>query len=146
MKRQFLIALGILALAALACGPRTNRQSNAASPNVESAERNLEFPPGDPAQGERLFKGQVNGQYPCWVCHSLAPGQALVGPSLAGIADTAATRVGGYSAEQYLYESITLPKAYVVEGFNAEIMPETFAAEMDRQELADLIAFLMTQK
>ena len=108
---------------------------------------NVELPQGDAANGELLFTGQVNAKYPCSACHSLQAGQTLVGPSLAGIATTAAARKDGLSAEQYLHESIVLPSAYIVEGaISPSLMPPTFGAQMTKQELADLIAYLMTLK
>ena len=116
------------------------------NPNAVGTDLDVELPKGDPAQGELLFTGKVNGQYPCYACHSLQPGQTLVGPSLAGIATTAATRKEDYSAEMYIHESIVLPNAFVVEGFAPGLMPQTFPAQMDKQQLADIIAFLMTQE
>lgn len=107
---------------------------------------NVQLPAGDPAQGDLLFHGKVNGQYPCSACHSLEPGQTLVGPSLGEIATIAATRIEGYSAEQYLHESIVSPNAYTVDGFSQSIMPITFGQQMTKQDLADLIAYLLLQK
>jgi mono/diheme cytochrome c family protein len=115
------------------------------NPNAVGTDLNVELPEGDAAQGELLFKGQVNGQYPCSACHSLTPGQTLVGPSLGGIATTAATRTD-LSAEMYIHESIVSPSAYVVEGFADGIMPHIFADQMSKQDLADILAFLMTQQ
>ncbi|MBI3244172.1 MAG: c-type cytochrome [Chloroflexi bacterium] len=107
----------------------------------------VELPEGDAANGELLFGGKVNGKFPCSACHSLQAGQTLVGPSLAGIATTAATRKDGYSAEQYIHESVVQPNTYIVEGFvNPSIMPATFGAQMTKEELADIIAYLMTLK
>ena len=104
------------------------------------------LPAGDPAQGDLLFHGKVNGHYPCSACHSLQAGQTLVGPSLGGIATSAATRKPGYSAEKYIHESIVSPNAYAAPGYNKNIMPITFGSQMSKQDLADLIAFLMTQQ
>jgi cytochrome c2 len=104
------------------------------------------LPVGNPAQGDLLFHGKVNGHYPCSACHSLTAGQTLVGPSLGGIATNAATRKAGYSAEKYIHESIVSPNAYTAPGYNKNIMPITFGSQMSKQDLADLIAFLMTQK
>jgi mono/diheme cytochrome c family protein len=115
------------------------------NPNAVGTDLNVELPEGDVANGELLFKGQVNGQYPCSACHSLTPGQTLVGPSLGGIATTAETRTD-LSAELYIHESIVSPNAYVVEGFAAGIMPQTFGQQMSKQDLADILAFLMTQQ
>jgi cytochrome c2 len=141
MKLKSLLALSALVLAALACGPNNQSQSAVPSSDLTTA-----LPVGDPAHGEQLFKGQVNGEYPCSVCHSLTPGKTLIGPSLAGIASTAATRKSGYTAEMYLRESILSPEAFTVPGFHSGIMPTEFAKQMDNQQLADLIAFLLTQK
>ena len=146
MKWQILLTSGVLTLAVLACGGGSKPQTVVSntpgtSPNLITA-----LPAGDPAHGEQLFKGQVDGQYPCSVCHTLTPGKILVGPSLAGIATTAATRISGHTAEQYLRESILTPKAFTVPGFQSGIMPSDFAREMNDQQLADLIAFLLTQK
>ncbi len=115
------------------------------NPNAAGTDLNVELPAGDAAMGEQLFNGKVNGQYPCSACHSLQPNQTVVGPSLAGIATTAATRVDGYSAEKYIHESIVLPDAHIVEGFNP-IMPKTFGDQMTKQDLANIIAYLMTVK
>lgn len=104
------------------------------------------LPAGDPARGDLLFHGKVNGHYPCSACHSLTPNQTLVGPSLGNIATVAATRKPGYSAEKYIHESIVSPNAYTVSGFNQNIMPVSFGSQMSPQDLADLIAFLMTHK
>ncbi len=107
---------------------------------------NVELPQGDAANGELLFTGKVNGKYPCSSCHTI-DGRVGAGPSLAGIVATAAARKDGLSAEQYLHESIVLPNAYIVESFaNPSIMPAIFGAQMTKQELADLIAYLMTLK
>lgn len=120
--------------------------SPAAPVEAVGTDVNTALPPGDAARGEALFRGQgVGGNYPCSACHSLTAGQTLVGPSLAGIATRGSTRVAGYSAEKYIHESVVQPNAYVVEGFNPGIMPLTFGSQMTKQELADLIAFLMTQ-
>jgi mono/diheme cytochrome c family protein len=117
------------------------------NPNAAGTDLDVELPEGDPAQGELLFKGQVNGQFPCSSCHSLDAGVQIVGPSLAGIATTAETRKEGYDAERYIHESIVSPDAHIVEGFTSpSLMPKTFGELMTKQDLADVLAFLMTQQ
>jgi cytochrome c2 len=91
---------------------------------------------GDPADGELVF--EENG---CDSCHSLEEGVDGAGPSLAGIANIAAERVEGQSAEEYLYEAIVNPSAHIVEGYN-DIMPAYDT--LGEQNLNDLIAYLMT--
>jgi len=99
---------------------------------------------GDPARGKEIFFASSIGQSAgCRVCHSIKPGEKKVGPSLAGIATRAATRVPGMSAEEYIRQSIVDPGAYVVEGFPNAMLPD-MAEKLSDQDLEDLIAFLMT--
>ncbi len=99
------------------------------------------LPKGDATAGKTVFTAAG-----CGVCHSLEPNVKIVGPSLAGVATRATTRKPGYSAERYLYESITNPNAYVVEGFAPDLMPKTFKDTLSPQDLANVMAFLLTQK
>jgi mono/diheme cytochrome c family protein len=97
------------------------------------------LPPGDATAGQNVFTAAG-----CAACHSLEPEVKVVGPSLAGVATRAAARRPGYSAELYLYESMVQPNAYVVDGFQPDVMPRTFQETLTPQNLADLIAFLLT--
>lgn len=110
------------------------------SPEVLQAELSA-LPAGDPASGKALFSAVG-----CVACHSLNPGVRIVGPSLAGVATRAATRKAGYTAQLYIYESIILPNAYIVDGFPSGLMPQDFKARLKPKDLADLIAFLMTEQ
>lgn len=96
------------------------------------------LPPGDAARGATLFT-----DLGCVACHSL-DGTQIVGPTAQGIGERAAGRIEGYSAEQYLRESILLPCNYVVEGFTC-VMPQNFGERLEAQDLADLIAYLLEQ-
>lgn len=99
----------------------------------------------DPKAGKELYyETSLGTNAACRICHSLEPGVVLVGPSFAGIATRAATRVPGMTAEEYLYQSITDPDAYVVEGFPAGQMIPNLAEVLTEEQIADLIAFLMT--
>ena len=97
------------------------------------------LPSGDPTRGDTLF----HEEYGCNACHSL-DGSTLVGPSLQGMGQRAADQVDGYTAEQYLRESILLPCEYVVSGFDC-LMPQDFGDRMEAQDLADVIAYLLEQ-
>lgn len=102
---------------------------------------------GDASQGEELFNQTLIGSQPgCVTCHSLEPEKVLVGPSLAGIAARAGSRVSGQSAEEYLRESIQNTDAFTVEGFGAGVMPAALADELSEQQVEDLVAYLMTLK
>lgn len=147
MKKFF--AAFIILLVSLACTTSsffaTPTPAPTPTPVPVGRDLNVPLPPGDPARGEMLFNGQVNGQYPCYACHGLYEGQISTCPNIVGVAARAAERIPGYSAEQYLRESIVSPDAYVVADFPSGIMPQDFAEKMTAQDLADLIAFLMTE-
>ena len=75
----------------------------------------------------------------CAVCHGAETG---IGPSLGDVRDLAAGRVPGMSAEAYLYESIVDPGAFVVEDYQ-DIMPVKYATELNEQQIADLVTFML---
>jgi mono/diheme cytochrome c family protein len=83
----------------------------------------------------------------CGACHTITGISAgTLAPNLTQIGTTAATRKDGYSAEQYITESIMDPNAYVVEGFQPNIMPQDFSTRISSDQLSDLIAFLLAQQ
>lgn len=79
----------------------------------------------------------------CGSCHSTAVDTVIVGPSLAGIADRAASRVDGWDARAYLYSSILQPGDYIVDGFE-HTMPENFGKKLTGEEIDGLVAYLLT--
>jgi mono/diheme cytochrome c family protein len=91
----------------------------------------------------RLERGQRLFTQHCSACHTTTAGANLVGPSLAGIASTAETRIAGVNAAEYLELAILEPGAYVVEGF-ADMMPRNFGQRLKRDELDALTAYLLT--
>ncbi len=110
--------------------------SSSAANNADSA--------GD---GETLFQKSVLGSVAgCATCHSIEPGTIIVGPSLAGIATTAAQRVEGLSAEDYLRQSITEPDAFLVTGFPKNVMPAKYASELSEAEIDSLVSYLLSLK
>lgn len=99
---------------------------------------------GDPVAGERLFFQAGPGTNAgCRVCHSVEEGVVLVGPSLAGVATRAQTRVPGLSAEAYLRQSILDPNAYVVEGFAEGQMLTNLGEILTPGQVDDLVAYLL---
>ena len=75
----------------------------------------------------------------CNACHSLDSEVTIVGPSMAGIADRAATRTS-LSADDYLRESINEPEAFIVPDFpNSMVIPK-----LDADQVDDLIAYIKT--
>ena len=107
------------------------------------------LPPGDDSNGKALAEGTLG----CAACHTLSTlGPAWAGDGATpGIGTRAAARVDepGYigsaaSAEQYLLESIVAPNAYLVSGFEANVMTGTFSGRLTPQDAADLIAYMLT--
>ena len=90
-------------------------------------------------QGQAVFKLR------CAQCHALTPDTVVIGPSLAGIATRASTRIQGYSAEEYLEISILSLKEYLVDGFT-DTMPTNFGKDLTSDELSAVVAYLMTSK
>jgi len=95
------------------------------------------------ARGRAVFKSAG-----CVACHTLpdAGSVGVVGPELTHIANHAATRIDCYSAQDYIHESILTPNAYVVEGFQENLMPQTFGDTLSEGELNDLITYLLAQE
>jgi len=103
---------------------------------------------GDAARGEALYKQTAigAGSAPgCITCHSLEPGRVLVGPSHAGLGARAGTAVAGKSAEEFLRESIVDPNAELVEGISG-VMYQNYKTDLSEQQIADLVAFLLSLK
>ena len=94
----------------------------------------------------------------CGACHSLQPGVAMAGPSLAGVATRAQQTIaaGDYQGqakdvEGYLAESITLPSAYIATGGTystdgVSLMPATFGQDLAPEQVQQLAAYLATFK
>ena len=112
------------------------------------------LPRGEPTRGEALFRQTVIGKKPepgCITCHSLAPGVVLVGPALAGVATRSVETIQqptytgqATNVADYLQESMMAPNTYIAAGFTPDLMRPTVATELSPQEVADLVAFLLT--
>ncbi len=89
-------------------------------------------------RGRRLF------EVACMPCHSTLPDTVIVGPSLAGIADRAAEQVDGLDARAYITQSILDPRAYTVEGFPANLMPDSLAESLAPEDIDALVAYLLS--
>ena len=125
MKYGFLC----LTFAALILAACSNTPEAAATPTLDATQQ----------QGQAVF------QLRCAQCHTLTPDTVVIGPSLAGLATRASTRIEGYSAEEYIEDSILFPKDYLVEGFS-DTMPTNFGKDLTSEELSAVVAYLMTLK
>ena len=96
-------------------------------------------------RGKVLFETfQDAANYSCANCHLPDSEKTNLGPGLLNVKDRALTRVEGKSAAEYIYESIINPKAYLVEGFDPELMPQNWAEIYSDLEIFDIVAYLMT--
>lgn len=88
-------------------------------------------------QGRRVYSQR------CATCHTLTPDTVLIGPSLAGIATRAESRVVDLDARSYIELSILRPDATIVEGF-LNAMPSDLAKKLTSDELNAIVVFLLT--
>ncbi|MCJ7513812.1 MAG: cytochrome c [Anaerolineales bacterium] len=105
------------------------------------------LPAGDPARGQQLAESGLG----CPGCHVLA----AVGPAWMasgdqpGIGTRAETRFTqddytglAADAQQYLVEAVVQTNAFIVSGYQPNIMPPNYGERLTGQDLADLIAYL----
>lgn len=96
------------------------------------------------AVGADLFEERVIGGAPgCVTCHSMDDGVILVGPSLFGLAERAASRVPDVTAEDYVRQSIIEPDAFVVPGFASGQMVGDWAEKLSDQQIESLVVLLL---
>jgi len=122
--------------------PRPIAVNGQGAGNVASAAPSSPIKGDDPvSRGSVLFHGPPGN---CVSCHSLTPDVVIVGPSLAGIASRAETRMAGMSVEQYIRDSLLHPSDFIVPGFQ-DVMVKNLGDALNSDQISDLIAFLMTQ-
>lgn len=123
---------------------------------------NQQLPKGDPAAGQQVVMAQG-----CTACHISQGGAATIGPNWLpanennnqGVGTRAPLRITAAdyhgkatSGDQYIFESIVAPDAYIVPGNPAyapggiSIMPHDFGTKLTVQNVADVIAYLDTIK
>lgn len=100
-----------------------------------------DLPKGDAANGEVSFTQSLGGAPACSTCHTL-DGTSLVGPSMQGYA-TRADKETDLAADAYTLQSIIQPASHVVSGFTNSMYAQ-YRDKLTRQQLADLIAYLLT--
>jgi mono/diheme cytochrome c family protein len=129
MRIILLMTLGLLLAACTANAPTTIQYS--------------EIPEtGDAVHGEELFNTSVNLAPACVGCH--IPNNPA-SPSLDGFGEVAGTRVEGQSAREYTFYSIVEPDRYTVEGYGVGIMYNKYDENLSAQDIADLIAYLLSR-
>ncbi|MCY3782041.1 MAG: c-type cytochrome [Chloroflexi bacterium] len=101
----------------------------------------------NPEKGAILFntfQETAGSGYACSNCHLVDSEKANLGPGLLNIRDRALTRVEGQSAAEYIYDSIIDPAAFLVEGFDAELMPKNWSEIYTDLEIFDIVAYVLT--
>ena len=89
---------------------------------------------GDPAAGKQVFDAQG-----CGSCHAFEPAGSTgnVGPNLSEV-------LKGKDAA-FIQQSIVDPNAEIADGFQPNIMPQTYGSQLSDKQLADLVAFLQSK-
>ena len=95
------------------------------------------LPKGDVGHGAKLYVSSG-----CSGCHSQEKDKRLVGPSFYGVYDRAKTREKGLGPKEYIYQSIVNPNTYVVDTFQPNIMPQTFATQLSPQQMSDVLTWI----
>ena len=104
------------------------------------------------ALGRELFLTVPDSAAPqalwCSQCHTIEGiSEGLIGPDLTHICTSAATRVPGFSAEEYIRESIVDPEAFVPEGVERAspgLMTKAITEKLTEEQVEALVAFLLT--
>jgi mono/diheme cytochrome c family protein len=133
VRRAALIAVAGALLAG--CGGSETTAPTAETIEGEPPQTETQAPAeGDPAAGEQIYT--QNG---CGSCHTFQPAgsSGTTGPNLDELPELA--EKAGEDLEEFTREGIENPDAYVEEGFPEGLMP---TADLEDQELADLVAFL----
>ena len=96
------------------------------------------------AAGRELFTGAGG----CAACHAIeGVSHGVLGPELNGIASVSQGRIQGYTAEQYLRESIVDSCAYTVEGTDCNLMLNVMnTISLTDADVDALVAFLLQQR
>ena len=90
----------------------------------------------------------------CNSCH-VTPGlpqvdAAMLGPDQTNLGNVAASRIEGYTAEEYIRESIVDPNAFIVEecplGPCLQVMPQNYSASLSEEQLNAIVAYLLSLK
>ncbi|MBI5637498.1 MAG: cytochrome C [Nitrospinae bacterium] len=87
-------------------------------------------------------------KFGCVTCHKV-PGIAEggdMGPDLTKLAKAAGSRKPGMSGEMYIIESISNPNAYVVKGFEPDMMPADLGNSVTMSEMNLIVNALLGKK
>jgi mono/diheme cytochrome c family protein len=81
---------------------------------------------------------EIIDEYTCGACHMVAGEEGDLGPDL--------NAIGSARAHDYLRRAILDPNADIAEGFEADLMPDDYGAQLFAGELEMLIEYLASQQ
>ena len=123
--------------------------------DVVSITNDLKNTVGDAERGEKLYHAQeyatlTGTNLPCTGCHQQAVNS--VGPMTNGTFTRVVNerlkepQFADFTAEEYLIDSIVNPSHYIVPGFQDLMVKDFGTRQLTNQDLADIVAYLMTLK
>ncbi|NJN93697.1 MAG: cytochrome c [Anaerolineales bacterium] len=111
---------------------------------------------GDAARGQKLFEADLIGSdnaMGCKVCHLTNASGNTLGPPTSGLGRRSAETIQqpdytgqAKTVEAYLRESLLKPEVYVTPGFATGLMLTNYGEVLTEQEIADLVAYMLTLK
>ncbi|GIK82900.1 MAG: hypothetical protein BroJett024_40050 [Alphaproteobacteria bacterium] len=84
--------------------------------------------------------------FDCLGCHSLKPGEVLVGPPFEAAQLRAAAEAQGMSPAAYVMQSIVDPRAFEAEEFPAETMPDDYGTRLNAAQLFAITEYLSARE
>lgn len=84
--------------------------------------------------------------FDCLGCHSLKPGEVLVGPPFEAAQLRAAAEAQGMSPAAYVMQSIVDPRAVEAEEFPAETMPNDYGTRLNAAQLFAITEYLSARE
>ena len=94
--------------------------------------------------GETIFRNGVAGAPACIGCHTLSGFDTATAPSLIRLVERAESRDHDLSIDEYIRESILDPDAYVVSGYGAGLMYQSYAEMLTTEQVDALVAFVLS--
>ena len=119
---------------------------------TEADEASQQSAPPQPGQETVALAIEAMTRTGCNSCHVTTGlplvDAAMLGPDQTNLGAIAATRREGYSAEEYLRESIVEPSAFIVEecplGQCLQVMPENYGELLSEAEINAIVAYLVS--
>lgn len=131
--RRLIPLLALVALLAAGCG---SEGTSKAVPEtvIGTIQTQTTEVKGDPAAGKQVFNDQG-----CGSCHAFEPAGSTgnVGPNLSEVLKD--------KDAAFIQQSIVDPNSVIAQGFQPNIMPQTYGSQLSDKQLADLVAFLQSK-